>query len=328
MLNLISDTFRFVKQNMMLTKNDKDNGKGDALWRTAISYIAYNDDNLKKGLLSCFRKFTMINRNKYWYQGSRYCDRYCEDDVSRDQTILALSALKINDDKEELDEIALHLPYKLSRRFSMGPTLWIWIRAITGKGKFYTYLFGILELIEFLPSVLWNKFIRKMMGWNKEYSREWYLGYNNDMPFWTKENGKWEWIDKGFHWVNNGHKLYNSHIKKKEERWLYRTLYAMEYPEYALHLTSLMIYVSDDTFLKKILQKLVLWSAEEDNLFIRKLMGKEIKKEDVEKFNPSDAYRWSTRFNGNSYTYPLKNEDSIYNVIDKDLLIFLIKKIK
>ena len=264
----------------------------------------------------------MINRKgKYWYQGSRNCNRYREDDVSRDQTIMALSALKVNNDNEELKEIGNHLPFRLSRRFLMGPTLWIWIKAITGKGKIWTYLFGLFELMEFLPSVLWDKFLRKIMGWNKEYSQEWYCGYDQSIPFWTKENGEWKWIESGYHWVNNGHKMYNAYQKKKEEKWLYRTLDGMEYPEYALHLTIWMIYVSDDTFFKRILQKLAIWLAEKDNLLVRKLMTDNVTQKEINNYKPLNGYRWSSRLNGTSYFYYLKDDDALYNVIDKDLLI-------
>lgn len=325
MFNPKSETYRYVEQNMMLVKNenwnpDGDNGIGDALWRTSLSYIAYKSGSLRDGILQCFRKFTMINRTKYWYQGSRAFGRHCEDDVSRDQTILSLSSLKINGDDDILNEIGNHLPYKLSRRFVMGPTLWVWIKSITGKGKFYTYLFGLLEIIEFLPSVLWNKFIRKIMGWNKEYSQEWYLGFDNSIGFWSVDD-KWI-VNDDWYWVNNGQRLCSNHQYKVRKNKLYKILYTMEYPEYALHLTAWMVYCSDDTFFKKILQKLGIWLAEKDNLLIRKLLGDTITQEEIDKYKPTKGYRWSSRYNGTSYTNYLEGDDAIYNTIDKDLLNF------
>lgn len=324
MFNPKSNTYRFVKNNMMLQKNEAwqiggDNGQGDALWRTAMAYICYERRILKTGILFCFRKFKMINKKKFWYQGARSCKRFREDDFSRDQTIMALTTLKINNDKE-LKEIGLKLPFRLSRRFRMGLTLWVWIRAITGKGKFYTYLFGVFELCEFLPSVLWNKFLRKIMGWNKEYSAEWYLGYDFSKGFWSYEDDKWIWKEGGCHMVNNGHKLYNAHLKKKQKNWFYRLMYTIEYPEYAMHLTAWMLYVSDDTFLKRFLQKLTVWLAEKDNLLIRLLAGVKVDKCKIEEFSSMKGYRWSVRFNGTSYTYYLKGDDTLYNTIDKDVL--------
>jgi len=291
--------------------------------------IAYGDKRLKAGILSCFRKFTMIgHENKYWYQGARYCDRYCEDDVSRDQTILALSALKINGDEKELKEIGLHLPYRLSRRFTMTLTLWFWIRAVAGRSKLYTYLFQLSELIEFLPSVLWDKLLRKIMGWNKEYSQEWYLGYS-DMFFWYYDhsNHTWKWVTNSTNMcnLNNGLKLYYNHKRKMELSRIYRFMYSLEYPEFALHLTSWMIYTSKDTFLKKILQKLAIWLSEKDNLLVRILMNGKVTKEEIESFKPIKGFRWSTRFNGNDYTEYLKGDDAISNIIGKDILRSLVE---
>jgi len=319
MFNPVSDTYRYVKNNMMLVK---DESVGDSLWRTSLSYIAYNNDILKNGILSCFRKFKMTNRKKYLYQGCRYFNRYGEDDVSRDQVILALSSLKVNNNITELKEISTHLPFRLSRRFIMGPTMWIWVKSITSNKKFYTYLFGLLELIEFLPSVLLTKFIRRIMGWNKEYSQEWYCGYDINMDFWTFENNKWIWVKgKDYPWVNNSQKLYSSHQKKKDENWLYKAFGKVEYPEYALHLTSWLVYVSNNSILKRILQKLGIWLAEKDNLLIRLLMGDDVNFEDINKYKPVNHFRWSSRFNGTSYCYYLEYQDAIYNIIDKDILL-------
>ena len=328
MFNPDSKGYRFLRKNLMLRRNDGwdtngDSGKGDALLRTGEAYIAYGDKRLKSGILSCFRKFTMIGRNKYWYQGARYCSRYREDDVSRDQTILALSAFKINCDKKELKEIGLHLPYRLSRRFTMTPTLWFWIRAIIYENKFYTYLYQIFQLIEFLPSVLWDKVLRKMMGWDKEYSQEWYLGYSK-MPFWFYNYGTktWKWVSNTSD-LNNGLKLYYNHKRKMESSKFYRLMHKLEYPEFALHLTSWMIYTSNNTFIKSILQKLAIWLAEKDNLLVRLLMNdkNKVTMDEINKFRPVKGFRWSTRFNGNDYTEYLKGGDAISNTIGKDVLL-------
>lgn len=326
MFNPNSNGYRFVKDGMMLEVSDfEGNGEGDALWRTGVAYIAYKAPQLKEGILSCYRKFTMINKKKYWYQAARCNDGYREDDVSRDQTIMSIASLKVNGDEEELKEIALHLPYRLSRRFKMGPTMWFWLRAISGKGKFYTYMFQLLELIEFLPSVLWNKILRKIMGWNKEYSQEWYCDYDQSIPFWhfNEETQEYEFINEGFHWVNNGHKLSSYHHKKKNTNKFYKFMNTIEYPEYALHLTSWMIYTSEDTFLKKILQKLAIWLAEKDNLLVRLLMKDKVTQEEIDNYKPTKGFRWSSRFDGRSYRYYLKDDDIINNAIDKDIIVTL-----
>lgn len=323
MFNSKSDTRLYVENNMMLEKIEwqpNDSGKGDALWRTSLSNMAYDNALLRDGILSCFRKFTMINRTKYLYQGARYYNRYREDDVSRDQTILALSSFKVNNDTEKLKDLCEHLPSKLSRRFRSGITMRVWMKAISGKGRFYDYMFQILELIEFIPSVLWNKVIRWLMGWNKEYSQEWYCGFDKNMPFWDKQDDKWVWVTSGFWWVNNGHKLRNTYIKKLEEKPVYRFFDKIVYPEYALHLTAWMIHTSRNSWLKKFLQILAVWSAEKDNYLIRSLMNKNVPQEKIDAYKPVDGYRWSCRFNGTTYAYIQEGDNAKYNTIDKDLI--------
>jgi len=322
MFNPASDTYYFVKNNMMLEKVEfgGDDGTGDALWRTGLSYSAYKDNSLKQSILSCYRKFTMINKKGHLYQGSRYFGRDREDDVSRDQITISLASLKVNNDIDELKELTEHLPRKISRRFNTTITTRMWMKAISGKGKYYTVMFQLLELLELIPSLGINKIIRWMFGWNKQYSQEWYCGYDPSIPFWNKVDGKWVWETKGFEWVNNGHKLNNSHKKKTEERFFYRMFDNLLFPDYALHLASWMVYTSDDTFLKKILQKLILSSTEKDNLLIQILMGNYVSMERIEEYQPLQGYRWSCRFNGSSYMYYAVDDSKLYNIIDKDIL--------
>jgi len=101
---LIKYTHNFFDMNfkMMLQQNsswnpDGDNGKGDALWRTGIAYIAYGEQIIKEGIVSCYRPFDMINKeSKKLYQAMRCSGRHREDDVSRDQTIMSLASLKVH----------------------------------------------------------------------------------------------------------------------------------------------------------------------------------------------------------------------------------------
>lgn len=325
MFNSNSDTYRFVKQNMMLQKNadwdfNGDNGKGDALWRTAVSYIAYGSNTLKDGILQCFRKFTMINKKKYWYQGSRAFDRYREDDVSRDQTILALSALKVRGDDEELKEIGKHLPYKLSRRFSMGPGMWFWIKAITTNKSSWHYVYQFVEALSFVPSVWLTKAIRLLLGLRKEYSQEWYMSVDHSIGFWSVD-GKWV-VNDDWYWVNNGQRLYSNHQHKTKKNFIYRFLQNLIYPDYALHLTSWMLYTSKDSLIKRILQKHAVWLTEKDNLLIRKLNGKKLDPSNISKYKPMNGFRWSSRLNKTSYFRYLDGDDATYNAIDKDILTF------
>lgn len=326
MFNPNSETYYYVKDNMMLVDDGDwtDQGMGDALWRTGIAYITYKDQRLKDSILGCYRKFTMINKeDKYWYQASRYANRYREDDVSRDQVTVSLAALKVNGDEEELKEIVDHLPKRLSRRFKSTFVTRFWLKAITGKGNFYTFLFQLFELMELSVSFVNSKIIRWLFGWNKHYTQEWYCGYDQSIPFWTKENEEWKWIERGYHWVNNGHKLNNLYNKRLEESRLRRFADGLIFPDYATHLAAWMVYTSDDTFLKRMLQKLMLWYVEQDNLLIRLLMGGEVYNVEIEDYQPVRGYRWSVRFNGSTHKYYVEGDSMLYNPIDKDILISL-----
>jgi len=322
----IQNTHHFIKNKMMLKQNeiwnlDGDYGIGDALWRTSVAYIAYKNSMLKEGILQCFRKFTMINyKNKHWYQASRAYNRYREDDVSRDQIILALAALKINGDDTEVTEIGNNLPVKLSRRFRMGLGMRLWVKAIsTNKSKWH-YAFQFIEIIELFANAVWNKVIRRLLSQHKEYKQDWYIDVDYSIGWWNQND---EWIvNDNAYWVNNGHRLLSRHQHRKDTNKVYWLLDRIQYPEYALFLTAWLVYTSKNSCLKKILQKLGRWIAEDDNLLMRKLFGKEISNKDLQKYKPMNNFRWSTRLNGTMMFRLLKDDDSLFNTLDKDILQF------
>ena len=94
------------------TKPEANHGYADCLWRTSIGAITYNDDVLIQGVMNCFVKATKKNifGKKYDYvQAFRhiqdaskfhnYCDGIIDKkpklDVSRDQIIMGLTAMKL-----------------------------------------------------------------------------------------------------------------------------------------------------------------------------------------------------------------------------------------
>lgn len=323
-----SDTYRFFKKDikMMLEKPEgwqEGYGEADALFRTSISYMAYGGPILKEGVLSCFTKIQ--NGKKYYYQGARCYPRKGEEDVSRDQTILALSSLKFNDNIEELNEIGRNLRYRLSKRFIMTPALWIWIRMICTDNKFYNTLFGLMEIIELLPSVLWNKILRKILGYNKEYSMKWYMDFDPTTGLWHNWDEKGWIFTPNVDWANNGYKLYCANQKRLSESCMLRFMDKTEFPEYAAHLGSWMISFMQNGFLKKILQKIMRWNIEEENYLLNMLMGSDVDIQKIDEYKPMWQFRWSSRFNGTYYTKYLDKDDAKYNVTDKDIL-YAVKK--
>lgn len=162
--------FIFDKENKMLYeivpswidykydfKNQLHPEQHNALHRTSLALITYGDKELLEGVKSCFRKFGMINypKDKYWYQACRCNPRMWEDDVSRDQIIMALTALYIQD-KDSAKEIASHLPYKLSRRFNMVPSMYFWVKYIENEKKSNLNLFSFIFFTEILFSFIFS----------------------------------------------------------------------------------------------------------------------------------------------------------------------------
>jgi len=259
-------------------------GKGDSLWRTSVAYITYGDEDLLKGITQCFRKFDMINKkDKYWYQVSRSSNRYSEDDVSRDQTIMALTALKLRGQDKILKEITKHLPYKLSRRFNMTPTMWFWVKYLETDNKWYSGLYQTAQFIEHLVEIPITKMFRRFAGLHKKKPIE---------------------------------DLCNKNTLK------YKIYDAVEYPSYGVHLASWLYYTSyKNTFISWLNKKLFSWEIEEDNYILQQLIGNDVKKEDIDSYRMMSNWRGSVRLNGDHYQLRyLDDSECEFNALDKDMM--------
>ncbi len=284
------DKEMFLVNNFMEWKKD-DHGEYDSLWRAGISYIAYGTEKVKNGLLRAFRK-----KKNGKYQAARCNDRLGEDDVSRDQIIIAMSALKVRGDEKELKEIARNLPYKLSSRFNMTPNLWVWLRGITGC-KVCDYLNQVYMLFELSISVLLNRFIKSQIK-PIEYTQD-------ELEYRLKNIGE--------------HKIRAKMLNTKWKRFLWK----IEFPGYALHLSMWMIYTSRNTFIKKWLQKILLYDADSRNLLCRLLCNIEVSNEEIENYKPMEEWRWSQRMTDLTRTRIIPQDNiGLFN-IDKDILKML-----
>lgn len=272
-------------------------GEFDSLWRTSLAYIAYGDKDLKSGILNCFRKFTMINYpDQYWYQASRASNRYGEDDVSRDQVILALSALKVRGNENEVVELAKHLPTRLSRRFKMNPGMIFWVKYLATRKKRWLNLYLIMNLVEHSLSITLTKILRSWVGATKP------------VPLPHDKNTVWPFK---FGWKTEVYK-------------------AIGYPEYALHFSSWMLYsVDDQGWLSSLNKALMRWQMQDSNLLLRMLLdGKEVTNEEINQHQPTNTFMWQRRTD-----FPMNwvyNPDAsmfIANNIETDIL-FTIKSMK
>lgn len=299
------ESYMYISENMFLEKpegwaDQNDHGEYDSLWRTSLGAITYKDKELIQSIFDCFRKFRMINKKGYKYQASRYKNRYQEDDVSRDQVILAFSAMSYLNNNKLLTnkqsklrfDILSHIPYKLSRRFNMSPTMYFWVKSQYKNNKIYSFLYGLFHFIELLLVVPINKLIRIIVNIHGNLSQDEHINRIS----------------------------YNYFNKIKLQKWK-RIIYGLKTPGYAFHLASWMSYTIKNPF-TKLINKLLIWEVENSNLLIRLLSKDKIKKDEINKYKPMLYWRWSSRLDGwtpGPYRY-LNEIESKYNVIDKDIL--------
>ena len=266
-------------------------GEFDALWRSGLGYIAYGDPKTKEGIINCFRPFIIgetRDHSKYQYQASRASNRFGEDDVSRDQVILALSALEFNGDVEEVKEITSRLPFRLSRRFLMTPTMWFWVKYLATRKQGWKNAFAFMQTLEHLIQIPLTKFLRWLAGATKPIP----LPHNqhSELPY-----------KKGFKY-----KLYTT----------------LGYPEYGLHFAAWQQYVVPfGGVLGWVNKSLIKWQMENSNLLLRLLIGEWVDMLEVNEVQPTNTFIWQRRSDvTTAWVYPLKPEEYEWNNLEVDIL--------
>lgn len=273
-------------------------GEYDTLFRSGLAYIAYGDDDIKRGILKCFRPYIIgedrdISKTKY--QASRASNRFGEDDVSRDQIILALSSLEYNGDFEEVQEIAGRLSFRVSKRFLMTPTMWFWVKYLSTRKKKWKNAFAFMQTLEHLIQIPMTKVLRILAGATK------------DIPLPHDQNSQLPY-KKGF-W----YKLYTT----------------IGYPEYGLHFAAWQYYtVPFDGFLGKLNKGLMKWQMQDSNLLLRILLdGKKPEDWEINEVEPTNTFIWQRRLDvAIAWIYKLKPNQYEFNNIEVDILRRLLKK--
>lgn len=266
-------------------------GEYDALFRSALAYIAYGDEDIKNGIVNCFRPYIIgedrdIKRTKY--QASRASNRFGEDDVSRDQIILALAALEYNGDIDEVKEIASKLSFRLSRRFLMTPTMWFWVKYLATRKRVWKRAFAFMQTLEHSINIPVTKFLRFLAGARKP------------MPL-----------------------PHNQHSELPYKKgWRYKLYKTLGYPEYGLHFAAWQQYVVPfDGPLGWINKGLMKWQMEDSNLLLRVLVDDWIDARDISEVKSTNTFIWQRRSDINTaWIYELTPEESQYNNIEKDIL--------
>ena len=264
----------------------------DSLWRSGLAYIAYGDKDIRQGILNCFRPYIIgedRDPSKTMYQASRASNRFGEDDVSRDQIILALSSLEFNDDTEEVMEICSKLPFRLSRRFLMTPTMWFWVKYLATRKQGWKNAFAFMQTLEHLIQIPLTKFLR------------WISGATKPIPL-----------------------PHNQHTKLPyKEGWRWKIYQTIGYPEYGLHFAAWQYYtVPFYGVLGKLNRWLMKWQMEDSNLLLRLLLGgKDLTISEVKHFKPTNTFMWQRRNDARTaWIYELKPEEYEFNNLEKDIL--------
>lgn len=109
---------------------------GDNLWRTGLGYIAWGDAKLKEAILSCF----VEGKDGKIEKTFRTAEGYGDDTCSRDQITMALAALKVRGDKEELKKLVPKLKRRISPKYTHSLDSWAWTKDLIGECKFPLHL--------------------------------------------------------------------------------------------------------------------------------------------------------------------------------------------
>lgn len=278
----------------------KDNGEGDALWRTGIAYISNPIKKYKDGILRAFRK-----TDDGYYQACRCNPEIREEDVSRDQVILAWTSLYINNDNLDLVDLVLSTKYRLSKRFIMTPQMWLWSRGLIGD-SFYGQLGQFILMLELLINVPYNYMIKKLIGYRDYHPVE--LEKMMKEPSTTEP------------WREKGEELRDEMLDKKWKIMLWKA----NFPGYGLHLAAWMNYTGTNGIFKQINNYLIWKDASKYNLLLKLLTGGQVINEEIEQFVPREEWIWSSRFDKGDRGRDLPEPD-VYQ-FDKEILITIKKR--
>ena len=264
----------------------------DALWRSGLAYIAYGDKDIKQGILNCFRPYIIGERRnpeKTMYQASRASNRFGEDDVSRDQIILALASLEFNGDIEEVKEITSKLSFRLSRRFLMTPVMYCWVKYLATRKQSWKNAYAIIQTLELLYQVPLTKLLR------------WLSGANKPIPL--------------------PHTQFTKVPYKKGI--IYKIYQTIGYHEYGLHFAAWRRYVTQYSgILGKLTCNLMSWQMEESNLLFKIIIkGETVSNKEIEDFKSTNTFMWQRRNDVvTAWIYELQEHKVEFNDLEKDIL--------
>lgn len=281
------------EHDMAMTQNpswdlDGDNGEGDSVGRCFDGYIAWKYGKFIDAVKKCFVLKTN-KRGKTYLQGYRHPNRLNDEynDMSRDHTLYMLIFMKYAGEDEYLKMATKKLRWRISDKFTFTPESWLWMKAIGGSkiARFFYYLTAVPIMIF---SILWNKAIYKIAGFEEESHQDDYV------------------------------KILNEDISEKKRKWR-----KLLYPIYAMYESAFQTYVMPDTIGKKIMQKVTLWGTPKHNYMMKVVLGGDVTEEEILGYKAMTGWRFSTtmnQVNDRDMEVITKPEYLAANVLDVDLL--------
>jgi hypothetical protein len=169
----------WIAPNYMVRDGERsfpDENGGDNLWRTGLGYVAWGDIGLKNAIINCFsfdgKRMTVFRSAEG--SGGETC--------SRDQVTMALAALKIRGDIEDLKFIVNNSNYRISKKYVHTLDSWSWMKDLVGKCYFPLHLFMMLfyafmsgiSRLNILPlSWRFPSYAQHLACWQIYTSRKW-----------------------------------------------------------------------------------------------------------------------------------------------------------
>lgn len=207
--------------------------------------------------------------------------------MSRDHVGAIILAFFINRDEAELDWILGNLPWRLSRKHSQTIDFWLWHRAIKRESFWIAQIFYFLNILFFLIVIPWNFLIRKIIGIKK-------IDIHKNPKFIKFQEKTWKW-------------------------YLWKTIY----PHFALFLLAWQIKVLPGSWIRWLLQKLLL--LESNNVVINAVLGKPLSDKEWKSYIPTTSFIWSRRMDNSDdiLLRKMNDEESRYNDLNKGMLDYL-----
>lgn len=281
-----------MMQNLSVT-DIYDDGHYDAIGTTMYAYLLYGDKRFIDGITSCWIK----TPRKYWfgytYKGQRYPSPEWATNggsMSCDHCINTFLAFKLAGyTNEQVWEYAKHMRIFLGNRigFIMKPSLWLWLRLISGKRigwLYYPYRYMGTIVTNLLLNVL-----NKITG-----------GFGDETP------------QSEYKYINNKPKAL-SFIEN------------MFPPAFELKHKGFQLIVLPESKWKERIKKNNLKLVPSENFLLKLLFGGTVTKEQVDSYQSMYGDRWSDELNpfrtrGTLLEVITNKEHLEANVIDKDLL--------